>query len=30
MSGQFLDTFLNLTLFIYVGFLIWLALRDIR
>ncbi len=29
MSVQLLDTILNLTMFIYVGFLIWLALREI-
>lgn len=27
MSGQFIDTMLNLSVFVYVGFLIWLSLR---
>ncbi len=29
MSAAVLDTVLNLTVFAYIGFLIWLALRDI-
>ena len=27
MSGQFIDTMLNLSVFAYIGFLIWLSLR---
>ncbi len=29
MSSPIIDTFLNLTVFLYIGFLIWLALRDV-
>ena len=29
MSAAVLDTVLNLTVFAYIGFLIWLSLRDI-
>lgn len=28
MSGSVIDTVLNLTIFAYVGFLIWIALLD--
>jgi hypothetical protein len=28
MSAQIIDTMLNLTVFVYIGFLIWLALRP--
>ena len=28
MNPEIIDTFLNLTVFLYIGFLIWLALRD--
>lgn len=28
MSGQLIDTALNLNIFAYVGFLVWLALRP--
>jgi hypothetical protein len=28
MSTPIIDTVLNLTIFIYIGFLIWLALRK--
>lgn len=28
MSGQMVDTVLNLLVFAYVGFLIWLAMRP--
>jgi len=28
MSTQIIDTVLNLSVFVYVGFLIWLALRE--
>ncbi len=28
MSSQIIDTFLNLTVFAYLGFLVWLALRP--
>ncbi len=27
MSGQLIDTALNLSVFAYIGFLVWLALR---
>lgn len=30
MSAMMLDTVLNLTVFVYIGFLIWLALRKDR
>jgi len=30
MSGQLVDTILNLGVFVYLGFLIWLALLDAR
>lgn len=30
MSGMMLDTVLNLTVFVYIGFLIWLTLRRDR
>ena len=29
MSSSIIDTFLNLTVFLYIGFLIWLALREV-
>ncbi|SMX46960.1 hypothetical protein RUA8715_02943 [Ruegeria arenilitoris] len=28
MTGEFLDTVLNVTVFLYLGFLIWLCLRP--
>jgi hypothetical protein len=28
MSSQIIDTVLNVTVFLYIGFLIWLALRP--
>ena len=28
MSGQFIDTMLNLSVFAYIGFLVWLSLRP--
>ncbi len=28
MSGQFVDTMLNVTVFAYIGFLIWLSFRP--
>ncbi len=28
MSGQIIDTMLNVTVFAYIGFLIWLSLRP--
>lgn len=28
MSGQFADTMLNVSIFAYIGFLIWLAARP--
>ncbi len=28
MSTPIIDTLLNLTVFVYIGFLIWLALRK--
>ncbi len=28
MSGHFIDTALNLSVFAYIGFLVWLALRP--
>ncbi len=28
MTGGFVDTVLNITVFAYIGFLIWLALRP--
>jgi hypothetical protein len=28
MTGEFLDTVLNVTVFLYLGFLIWLYLRP--
>ncbi len=28
MSGSVLDTILNLTVFAYIGFLIWIAFLD--
>lgn len=30
MSGQAVDTLLNLVVFAYVGFLVWLAMRPGR
>ena len=30
MSGMMLDTVLNVTVFAYIGFLVWLALRKDR
>jgi hypothetical protein len=30
MSGDFIDTLLNLSVFAYIGFLIWLSLRRDR
>ncbi len=28
MSGSFVDTMLNVSVFAYIGFLIWLSLRP--
>jgi hypothetical protein len=28
MMAPLIDTILNLTVFVYIGFLIWLALRE--
>lgn len=29
MNGQIIDTVLNITVFIYIGFLVWLALYRV-
>ena len=28
MSGDLIDTFLNINIFVFIGFLVWLSLRP--